>query len=73
MNLRIKKLREKNNFSIEEISEKLEIDTNIYLDYENGKKLPPINILSKLARIYNTSIDYIVGITDNPICHPKNY
>lgn len=61
---RLKELRIKNNLTQKDISEKLEISDLLYSDYENGKKRIPIDILSKLAKFYNTSIDFIVGDTD---------
>ncbi len=64
---RIKELRINNNLSKEDISRKLEISHLLYALYENGKRTIPISILSKLAKIYNTSIDYIVENTDEII------
>lgn len=61
---RLKELRIKNNLTEKDISEKLEISPLLYSSYENGKKTIPISILSKIAKIYNTSIDFIVGDTD---------
>ena len=63
---RIRFLREKYNFSIYDISQKLNITFNLYMQYENGKKEVPVAILSKIAKIYNTSIDSnaFIVITD---------
>ena len=35
-----------------------------YNQYETGKNDIPTKILIKLAEFYNTSIDYLLGITD---------
>ena len=61
---RIKQLRKSHNLSQTEVSKILETPLFLYSLYENGKKQIPLNLLSKLARFYNTSIDYIVGDTD---------
>lgn len=37
-----------------------------YSKYETGENDIPTNILIALADFYNTSIDYILGRTDNP-------
>jgi transcriptional regulator with XRE-family HTH domain len=37
-----------------------------YSKYETGENDIPTSILIQLARIYNTSIDYLLGETDNP-------
>ena len=36
-----------------------------YSEYEIGKRLIPIETLNKLADFYQTSVDYLVGITDD--------
>lgn len=69
---RIKILREKNNLSLEEISTYLEISKQKYIEFETGKKQVPIFILSKLAKKYNTSIDYIIEDTNAITPHQKN-
>lgn len=61
---RIKELRKKNNLKMSEIANLLEISVELYSLYENGKREISISKLSKLAKFYNTSIDYIVGDTD---------
>ncbi len=69
---RLKELRKKNNLTQKDISKKLEISQSLYCFYENNKKQVPITILSKLAKEYNTSIDYIVGDTDEIKPHIKS-
>ena len=43
----------------------LHIKQNTYSQYENGKRQLPIEILISLARFYNVSTDFILGLTDN--------
>lgn len=61
---RIKDLREDNDKYQKEIAELLGISQQYYSEYENGKRTIPIQHLITLAKYYNTSIDYIVGLTD---------
>lgn len=61
---RLRELREKHNLTQNEISKPLEISLPLYSLYETGKRHIPIYLLSKLAKFYNTSIDYIVEDTD---------
>lgn len=61
---RLKELRINHNLTQNEISKFLEISSTLYSLYETGKKTVPISVLSKLAKFYSTSIDYIVGDTD---------
>ena len=61
---RLKELRIKHKYTQYEIAKVLEITRPLYSLYETGKREIPVKLLSKLAKIYNTSIDYIVGDTD---------
>ena len=44
----------------------MHISQNTYSQYENGKRQMPIDCLIALAKYYETSTDYILGITENP-------
>lgn len=61
---RLKEIREDRDLFQSDVAEKLGIKQQQYSEYEIGKRLIPINYLSKLADIYNTSIDYLLGKTD---------
>ena len=62
---RIRDLREDKDLSQSKIAQYLKIHQTTYSDYELGKLNIPIDVLIKLAKYYDTSIDYIVGLTDN--------
>lgn len=62
----IRDLREDNDLTQKAIAEKLIISQNAYSYYENGKRTLPPEILIGLSKIYNVSIDYLLGQTDNP-------
>ena len=62
--MRIRSLREDMDLTQQEIANYLHIKQNTYSQYENGHRQIPIDVLIKLARYYNTSIDYLVGETD---------
>lgn len=64
---RIKDLREDNDKTQKEISDYLFCDQSLYSKYERGIRSIPVDFVIKLARLYNTSTDYILGLTDNPI------
>ena len=61
---RIKDLREDNDKYQKEIAKLFGISQQYYSEYENGKRTIPIQYLIILAKYYNTSIDYIVGLSD---------
>ena len=62
---RIKDLREDHDKLQKDIANLLGISQQYYSEYENGNRSIPIFHLMKLAKFYNVSIDYIVGLTDN--------
>ncbi|MBO7179604.1 MAG: helix-turn-helix transcriptional regulator [Clostridia bacterium] len=61
---RVRDLREDNDYTQKQIAEILKIHQTTYSDYELGNLNIPIDVLIELAKLYNTSIDYIVGLTD---------
>lgn len=69
MFIRLKQLRDANNLTQKDIAIFLKITPPQYSLYETGKRPIPIFLLSRLAKFYNTSIDYIVGDTDEIIPH----
>lgn len=70
--MRLKDLREDNDITQQKIAERLNIRQNTYSQYENGQRQLPVDILIKLAEIYDTSTDYILGITDVRQAYKKN-
>ena len=68
---RLKEIREDKDLYQKDVSNFLNIKQQQYSEYEIGKRLIPINYLSKLADFYNTSIDYLVGKTDTRTPYPK--
>ena len=62
---RIKDLREDKDLSQKEIAKILNMSQTGYSKYEVGTNDIPTKILIKLAQFYNTSVDYLLGFTDN--------
>lgn len=63
---RIRDLREDHDWNQTEVAQKLNMSQPGYSKYERGERDIPTTILIQLARIYNTSIDYLLGETSNP-------
>lgn len=72
MKTRIKNLREDNDLTQKQISNFLNISQVAYSYYELSKRNIPLELLSKLADFYNTSIDYLVFKTDEIMPYPKS-
>ena len=69
--MRLKDLREDNDVKQKELAEYLNIKQNTYSQYENGTREIPLDTLWKLADYYNTSVDYLLGETDQKQRYPK--
>ena len=68
---RIKDLREDNDLTQKQLSKILNISQVAYSYYELSKRSIPLELLSRLADYYNTSIDYLLYRTDETIPYPK--
>lgn len=62
---RIQDLRIDSDLSQKKIGEILHISQRSYSHYETGSRNIPIKMLIRLADYYDTTIDYLVGRTDN--------
>ena len=62
---RLRDLREDRDFSQQYVAEYLSMKQPQYSRYERGLRDIPTDILIKLAKLYNTSTDYILGLTNN--------
>jgi transcriptional regulator with XRE-family HTH domain len=62
---RIKDLREDHDKFQKDIAQLLGISQQYYSEYEKGNRTIPVNHLITLAKYYGTSIDYIVGLSDD--------
>ena len=65
---RLKKLREEKGLSQRELAKQVNIAHSTLGMYEIGEREPDFKITSRLASYLNTSVDYLVGLTDDP--HP---
>ena len=63
---RIKDMREDNDKTQAQIAEILGIKQQQYSRYENGTDEIPLHYIIVLARYYNVSLDYLVGLIDTP-------
>lgn len=66
MNLRIRDMREDNDLTQKQISSIISCDQSLYSKYERGEREIPLSLIIKLADYYNTSVDYLIGRTENP-------
>ena len=70
--IRLKDLREDRDLSQKDMSKTLNISQTNYSKYELEKINIPIDTLRKLALFFNTSIDYILGLTNEIKPYPRS-
>ena len=71
MRLRLRDLREDRDLTQWEISQMLRCDQSLYSKYERGERELPLRLAEKLACYYGTSIDYLIGLTDEIAPYPR--
>lgn len=62
--LRLKELRQERGVRQIELAKKLEVSKGIISLWENGLREPNMYSLIKLAKFFNVTIDYLVGLED---------
>ncbi len=70
--LRLRSIREDKDLTQAALGKLLNCTQQTYARYESGEITIDIYNLMKLADFYNTSIDYLVGLTDEKKPYPKN-
>ena len=68
---RSRDLREDSDYTQEYIAKLLNVNQRTYSRYENGDRAIPIELLSKLADFYDTSVDYLINRTNIKTPYPK--
>lgn len=68
---RIRDLREDKDLLQKDIANMLQCTQVCYSYYENGKRDIPTDVLIRLAAFYETSTDYLLGLTDIKEPYPK--
>ena len=58
-------IREEQRLTQQQVADYLMCNRQVYARYERGLREIPVSMLIKLADLYKTSVDYIIGRTDN--------
>ena len=66
MRLRIRDLREDRDLKQREVAAFLVCDQSLYSKYERGERELPLRLAIQLAEFYGVSVDYLVGLSDDP-------
>ncbi len=68
---RLRDLREDRDLFQKDIAAYLQCTQVCYSSYELGKRDIPTDVLIKLAQFHETSVDYILGLTDVRAPYPR--
>ena len=68
---RLKELREDRDLTQSQIAKYLNMSQTGYSKYETGENDVPTKILIELAKFYNVSVDYLLGVTDDSAPYPR--
>ena len=66
MYCRLRDLREDHDMKQKDLAAYLNCSQQVYSNYELGQRDVPTDILIRLSQLYHVSVDYILGLTDNP-------
>ena len=69
---RIEDLRIDFDYTQEQVAKHLNLAREVYRRYEKGTRSIPVDCLIQLAEFYHTSIDYMLGLTDEKRPYPKS-
>lgn len=69
---RIRDLREDHDLTQTAIAKYLGMSQTGYSKYETGENDIPTNVLIKLSKYYGTSVDYLLGITNQKPPYPRS-
>jgi len=61
---RLQELREEKGISIRQLASILDMSHVAISYYENEKRVPDIMVAKKFADFFNTTCDYLIGLTD---------
>lgn len=69
---RLRDCRAKLNYSQMQAATYSDITERAYANYELARQMPKLDIIMRIADVYNVSIDYLVGRTDDPNVNRSN-
>lgn len=68
---RLKQCRKKTGLPQIKVAIYCDITERAYQNYELGNREPKLGIIMRIAQFYGVSIDYLVGLTDDPTPYPR--
>lgn len=63
---RLRELRQLNKYTLEQVGADFNVSKQTVSRWEIGERLPPLDVVVKLADYFDVSLDYLVGRSDDP-------
>ena len=61
---RLRELREEQGLTQKELSKRLGLNSVTYLHYEKSQREPPLSVLVEMAKYFEVSTDFLLGLSD---------
>ena len=68
---RIRDLREDHDLLQKDLAAYLKCSQVCYSNYETGRRAVPTEVLIRLSEFYQTSVDYLLGLTEEKKAYPR--
>lgn len=65
---RLKQLRKENNYNLETVAQEIGVNRSAVSFWENGTNEPKATYIARLAKFYNVTSDYLLGLEDETGC-----
>jgi len=66
---RLRQIRKKHGYTQQNVADVIGVDRTTYTVYEIGPSTPSVSTLYKLSRLYNVSVDYLMGVENEKHYH----
>lgn len=63
---KLRKLRATTKYTQSELAQKIDVARTTYAMYEQGNREPDYETIQRIANFYDTTTDYLLGLTENP-------
>ena len=60
----LRELRIERGYTLMQVANMLNINSVTYLHYEKDQREPPLSLLADMAKLYDVSVDYLLGLSD---------
>ena len=72
LGLRLKKIRQARGFTQRSLAKRINKSVSAISSYESNMQMPPLDVLMSLAAVFDVSLDYLVGYSNDPSYSTKS-